>query len=62
MGVSIVAQQKKIRLASMRMRVRSLASLSGLRIQPCRELWCNGILLVQYRYFSHTEYENIIFI
>ena len=24
----------------MRLRVRSLASLSGLRIQRCRELWC----------------------
>ena len=24
----------------MRMQVRSLASLSGLRIQPCCELWC----------------------
>ena len=24
----------------MRLRVRSLASLSGLRIQHCRELWC----------------------
>ena len=27
-------------LASMRARVRSLASLSGLRIWCCRELWC----------------------
>ena len=24
----------------MRLRVRSLASISGLRIQRCRELWC----------------------
>ena len=24
----------------MRMKVRSLASLGGLRIQPCCELWC----------------------
>ena len=29
-----------IRLVTMRLRVWSLASLSGLRIQPCRELWC----------------------
>ena len=27
-------------VASMRMQVRSLASLSGLRTQCCRELWC----------------------
>ena len=30
---------ERIRLVSMRLRVRSLASLSGLRIQCCRELW-----------------------
>ena len=29
-------------LVSMGMRVRSLASRSGLRIQHCRELWCVG--------------------
>ena len=39
-GVPIVAQQKQIWLASMRTWVWSLASLSGLRIQHCRELWC----------------------
>ena len=33
-GVPIVAQQKQIRLASMRMQARSLASLSGL--------WCRS--------------------
>ena len=27
---------------SMRMRVRSLASLSGLRIWRCHELWCRS--------------------
>ena len=37
-GVPIVAQWKWIWLASMRTQVRSLASLSGLRIQCCREL------------------------
>ena len=36
----MVAQQKRIRLGTTRLQVRSLASLSGLRIQRCRELWC----------------------
>ena len=27
-------------LVSMRAQVRSQASLSGLRIQPCHDLWC----------------------
>uniref|UniRef100_A0A8D0Q4B3 Uncharacterized protein n=2 Tax=Sus scrofa TaxID=9823 RepID=A0A8D0Q4B3_PIG len=31
---------KRIRLGTMRLRVRSLALLRGLRIQCCRELWC----------------------
>ena len=39
-GVPTVVQWKRIRLVSMRMQVRSLASLSGLRIQHCCELWC----------------------
>ena len=39
-GVPIVAQQNQIQLVSMRIRVLSLASLSRLRIQCCRELWC----------------------
>ena len=39
-GVPIVARQKRTWLASMRTQVPSLASLSGLRIQCCRELWC----------------------
>ena len=39
-GVPVVAQGKQIRLGTMRLRVRSLASLSGLRIRRCRELWC----------------------
>ena len=34
-----MAQWKQIQLVSMRMQVLSLASLSGLRIQRCRELW-----------------------
>ena len=39
-GVPIVAQWKWIWLASMRTKVWSLASLSGLGIQHCRVLWC----------------------
>ena len=38
--VPAVAQQKQIRVASMRMWVWSLASLSGSGIWHCRELWC----------------------
>ena len=38
-GVPMVAQQKRIQLGTMRLRVQSQASLSGLRIQHCRELW-----------------------
>ena len=41
-GVSSVAQWKQIQLGTMRSRVRSLASLSGLRIRCCRELWCRS--------------------
>ena len=41
-GVPIAAQQKRIQLGAMRTWVRSLASLSGLRIQPCCELWCRS--------------------
>ena len=36
----MVAQQKQIRLVSMRMRVGSLALLGGLGIRCCGELWC----------------------
>ena len=38
-GVPTVVQQKQIWLASMRTQVGSLASLSGLRIWLCHELW-----------------------
>ena len=38
--VPIVAQQKRIRLGTMRLQVQSLASLSRLRIWCCHELWC----------------------
>ena len=37
-----MAQGRRIRLASMRLRVRSLASLSGLMIWCCCELWCRS--------------------
>ena len=35
-----MVQQKQIPLGIMRLRVESLASLSGLRIQCGHELWC----------------------
>ena len=41
-GVLIVAQRKQIQLGTMRSQVRSLALLSRLRIQHCRELWCRS--------------------
>ena len=41
-GVPIMAQRELIQLVSMRMQVRSLALLSGLRIQRCLELWCKS--------------------
>ena len=40
--VPVMAQRKQIWLASMRMQVRSLASVSGLRIWRCHELWCRS--------------------
>ena len=39
-GVPIVAQWKRIQLGTMRLQIPSLASLSGLRIWHCCELWC----------------------
>ena len=33
-------QQKRIRLGTVRLQVRFLALITGLRIQRCRELWC----------------------
>ena len=41
-GVPVVAQQKQIRLGTMRLQVQSLASPNGLRIWHCRELWCRS--------------------
>ena len=37
-----MVQRKQTRLGTMRLRVRSLCSLSGLRIRRCRELWCRS--------------------
>ena len=34
-----MAEQKRSRLGTMRLQVCSLASLSGLKIQRCCELW-----------------------
>ena len=38
-GVHIGVQQKRIQLGTMRLPFPSLASLSGLRIWRCQELW-----------------------
>ena len=46
LGVPVVAQWKQIQLVSMRMKVRSLALPSGLRIQCCCELWGRSQMLV----------------
>ena len=37
-----MAPQKQIQLGTMGLWVQSLASLSGLRIWHCRELWCRS--------------------
>ena len=47
-GVPEVAQQKQTQLVSMRTKVQSLASLSGLRIWHCHDLW--GRLQIQLGY------------
>ena len=41
-GVPVMAQQKQIQRVSMRIWVRSLASLGGSGIPHCRELWCRS--------------------
>ena len=41
-GVPVMAQGKQIQLGTMRLRVRSLALLHGLRIWRCHELWCRS--------------------
>ena len=37
-----MVQRKRIQLGTMRLRVRSLASLRGLRIRHCHELCCRS--------------------
>ena len=37
-----MVQWKQILRGTMRLQVRSLASLSGLRIRCCRERWCRS--------------------
>ena len=37
-----MAQQKQIQLGTMRLQIQSLASLSGLRIWHCHDLWCRS--------------------
>ena len=37
-----MVQQRQIQLETMGLQVGSLASLSGLRIQHCHELWCKS--------------------
>ena len=46
-GVPIMAQWRRIQLGTMRLWVRSLASLSGLRIWGCRELWYRSQTLLR---------------
>ena len=41
-GVPITAQWKLLQLGAMRLWVRSLASLHGLRIRCCHDLWCRS--------------------
>ena len=48
-GLSIAEQQKQIQLVTMRLRVWYLASLSGLRIQRCCELWWRAVVTVPIR-------------
>ena len=38
-GVPVMVQWKRSQLGTMRLQVQSLASLSGLRIRCCHELW-----------------------
>ena len=42
-GVPVVAQRQQIRLVPLRMRVQSLASLSGSGIQRCPKLWYRSL-------------------
>ena len=48
-GIPIMAQQKQIQLGTMKLRVRSLALLSGLWIWHCHELWCSLVAIALIR-------------
>ena len=48
-GVPVMAQQKQIQLGTMKLRVRSLALLSGLWIWHCHELWCSLVAIALIR-------------
>ena len=37
-----MVQQKRIQLGTMRLQARFLASINGLRIPYCQELWCRS--------------------
>ena len=45
--VPIMVQWKRIQLGTVRLQVRSLASLSGLRVRSCLELWCRSQMLLR---------------
>ena len=44
-----MAQQKRIRLGTMRLQVQTLAWLSRLKIRCCRELWCRSQMQLRSR-------------
>ena len=46
-GITIEAQQKGIQLGTTKLRVQSLALLSGLRVRCCHELWCRSQMLLR---------------
>ena len=47
-GVAIVAWRKQTQLVSMKIRVRSLALLSELRIWCYHELWCRAQMSLKF--------------
>ena len=62
-GVPIMAQRQQTLLGTMRLQVLSLASLSGLRIRCCRELWCrlqtqlgSGVVVALAQASSYSSY------
>ena len=48
-GLPVVVLRKQIQLGTMRLKVRSLALLRGLRLRHCRELWCRSQMWLGYR-------------